>query len=422
MYNTSMCLIKYLNSKGENFFIGEKVRDDIEQSTNKKKKKYNNISIISSLSQDEIQNMFTNSIKYDNCIKINFGLYEFYIYSFKSMTKENVLERQKINLLIKSINYTREKNDFTINSLIMDEKENIIDYTFKYKNHRISSLNDVNNKIIRIVGNPNTKIKENPILILKAIKLLSTLKYKIEDNTLENMNKYKYLLQDLDKRIIINEFNEILKGKNIHNAIKLMLEMDFFKLKIENKYKFFKFICNKQILINLYKLNKYSNVTLIEIYTVIFKDKYNDIEKELKPLEILNDNDIEKVKWLVKNFNIINKSDEELRIEIYNSIDEFLKKEGLMLLKDLLNKLINIHNLLGNKIDKNKIMFALCSRPYFYEQLKISDSDIIKIYNEKYNNYDININKVKDKILHELIISDKYPKGDLFYKRIYDII
>ena len=38
-------------------------------------------------------------------------------------------------------------------------------------------------------------------------------------------------------------FNEILKGKNIHNAIKLMLEMDFFKLKIENKYKFFKFIC-----------------------------------------------------------------------------------------------------------------------------------------------------------------------------------
>ena len=170
------------------------------------------------------------------------------------------------------------------------------------------------------------------------------------------------------------------------------------------------------------KLNRYNKITLIEIYTVIFKDKYDLIDKNLKTINILNDEDIEKVKWLVKNFNLLEFKNKELRLNIYNNTkNELIFNKKMPILKDLLNKLVNIHLLLGSKIKRNDIMFALCSRPYFYEQLKISDQDICKLYYKKYNNNCENLNEIKNKILYELIIANKYPNHNLI-EFIYNII
>ena len=110
----------------------------------------------------------------------------------------------------------------------MDQNEEIIDFNFKYKNHKVSCLNDIKNNLIRIIGNPKNKIKNDPILILKAFNLMSNLNYEIEKNTLAAIDKYKELLQNLDKSIIIEEFNKILKGKNIGKTIKLMFDLGFF--------------------------------------------------------------------------------------------------------------------------------------------------------------------------------------------------
>ena len=422
MYNTANQLLNILNNKSVTYFIGDKVRDDIVHPTNKKKKKYNSISLISSLSQDDLHYLFKNSKKYDDYILINFGLYEFKIYSFRFINDINLSDRQKNNIILESLNYIREKKDFTINILIMDQNEEIIDFNFKYKNHKVSCLNDIKNNLIRIIGNPKNKIKNDPILILKAFNLMSNLNYEIEKNTLAAIDKYKELLQNLDKSIIIEEFNKILKGKNIGKTIKLMFDLGFFELKIEHKYNFFSFIKNNQILKNVMKLNRYNKITLIEIYTVIFKDKYDLIDKNLKTINILNDEDIEKVKWLVKNFNLLEFKNKELRLNIYNNTkNELIFNKKMPILKDLLNKLVNIHLLLGSKIKRNDIMFALCSRPYFYEQLKISDQDICKLYYKKYNDNCKNLNEIKNKILYELIIANKYPNHNLI-EFIYNII
>lgn len=424
MYNTAECLLKFLNTKGNNYFIGNKVRDDIVNNTNKKKKKYSSISIISSLSQDEIQNLFKNSIKYNDpdFIKINFGLYSFKIFSFRFIQDNTLSERQKNNLILESLDYVREKKDFTINTLLMDENENIIDYTYKYKNSNISALNDLNNKIIRVIGNPKYKFKESPIRMLKAFRLMSTLGYKIENKTLESIKTYKTLLQNVNSKLIVNEFNKLIKGKNLLNTIQLMNELDFFNLKIENKYGFFNFINDENILNNISKLNKFNNISLIEIYAVVFKDNYHEIYNILKEFDILNKEDIYKIKWLVKNFDLILNHGLDLRLNIYYSIDDNIKDKKMILLKDLLNKLVNIHLLLNeHKVSRDEIMFALCSRPYFHKQLKITDNDLIKLYFKKYNSYNININQLKDKIIYNLIIMDKYPNKN-FYEKLYEIL
>jgi len=421
LYNTANILLKILNKKGVAYFIGNKVRNDIVNPTNKKKKKYDTISIISSLSQEELNHLFKNSIKHTDYIMVNFGLYFFKIYSFRFINDQSLLERQKNKIIIESLNYVREKKDFTINVLLMNENEEIIDYKFTYRNSTISSLNDLNNKIIRIIGNPKEKIKKDPILILKAFRLMSILNYTIEKNTLSAIEKNKHLLQTLDKKMIVKEFNKLIKGKNLTKTLILMKQMDILKLKIENKYNWFYFLMKPQIIKDIVKLNKYDDISLVEIYTVIFRDNYDNIERKLKEMNILDDNDIEKVKWLVKHFNILQEKNKELRLNIYNSRDGIVSKLKMPVLKELLNNLVNIYILLENNIKREDVMFALCSRPYFYEQIKLSDNEILTLFQNKYNmSYNGNLDSLKEKILYSLILLEKYPNN--LRETIYNII
>jgi tRNA nucleotidyltransferase/poly(A) polymerase len=400
MYNTINCLLKYLNTKGVSYFIGNKVRDDVIHSTNKKKKRYISVSIITSIPQEKIEYIFQNNIKdiENDCIKVRFGLYEIKLFSYSNFYNEkNALDK------------VRAEKDFTINTLLMDEKENIIDYSFKYKNHKISALNDLNGNIIRVVGNPSDNFKKNPIRMLKAFRLMSTLGYEIEEQTLLAINKYKNLLTSIDKSLIVKEFNKLIRGKNIAKTLLLMSKLNIFDLKIEGKYDFFPFIKSKRNIKLCVQLNKHKKISLIELYATLFYKRENEIDIQLKPLQILNDEDIEKVKWLVNNFTLLQNKDLKLRVAIYNSIDGIVKEKKIPLLKELLHSLTNIYKALGIKIRIKDVMFALCSRPYFYEQLEINDETIINTFYKLHPNEVINLNDTKDRILYKLITLDRYP-------------
>lgn len=67
------------------------------------------------------------------------------------------------------------RRDFTINALFYDPiKAELIDYS--------EGLADIEKRILRMIGDPSTRIQEDPIRSLRALRLAHKLKFRIEEN------------------------------------------------------------------------------------------------------------------------------------------------------------------------------------------------------------------------------------------------
>ncbi|MDZ4660937.1 MAG: poly(A) polymerase [Pseudomonadota bacterium] len=66
-----------------------------------------------------------------------------------------------------------QRRDFTVNALFYDPiKDEIVDYC--------DGLSDIKNRVIRVIGDPNTRMIEDPIRILRALRLAHKLSFTIE--------------------------------------------------------------------------------------------------------------------------------------------------------------------------------------------------------------------------------------------------
>ena len=119
------------------------------------------------------------------------------------------------------INVDLNRRDFTINTLAYDLKN------FYYLDE---TLTDIQNKILRSVGNADKKFKEDPMRILRGLRFFSEKSLlNIEKNTYTSMQKNIKLIWNLPNEVIKNELIKIIKGENYLNTIKIMNEINFFE-------------------------------------------------------------------------------------------------------------------------------------------------------------------------------------------------
>jgi len=146
-------------------------------------------------------------------------------------TRRNT-ELQRFTLRTGSLIIDSKRRDFTINSLYMNEDGEILDFQ--------NGIEDLNNKIIRCVGDPDERMKEDPVRILRAIRFTITLGFDIEENTLfalawnRNLLCNSYISNDRIKE----EINRALKIDPLKTLI-LLDKLDIYNiLKVKNnKYK-----------------------------------------------------------------------------------------------------------------------------------------------------------------------------------------
>ena len=94
------------------------------------------------------------------------------------------------------------RRDFTINALYIDMNLKVYDFA--------NGLSDLKNKIIRFIGNPNKRVIEDPLRILRAERFAKKLGFKIEPNSLKAMNDNRRLLEKLNS----NKIKEEIKKHN----------------------------------------------------------------------------------------------------------------------------------------------------------------------------------------------------------------
>lgn len=110
-----------------------------------------------------------------------------------------------------------KRRDFTINALCLDQNDKLYDY-FK-------GVDDLNNKLIRAIGDPDTRFNEDALRILRAIRFKTRLNFEIEEETEKAVFKNKDLLKDISMERKKDELLQILSYKNKQENINKYLEI-----------------------------------------------------------------------------------------------------------------------------------------------------------------------------------------------------
>ena len=130
----------------------------------------------------------------------------------------------------KRINFVKDlkldylRRDFTINAMYMDKDLNIIDYSGGQK--------DLSNHILRMIGDPDVRLKEDPLRILRAIRFALMFNLVIEPTLYEAMQDRFYLLSNITDAKIRSEIDKIKeKDLNLKYKKELLEEFDIANLK-----------------------------------------------------------------------------------------------------------------------------------------------------------------------------------------------
>ena len=178
----------------------------------------NDIDICTSATPKEIKEIFKSSSSPNyGSVNITYKNINFDITTFRREIKY-LDNRIPIKLkYIKTIKKDLLRRDFTVNTICMDSNGNILDM--------LNIMDDLDNKIIKTVGNPRYKLKEDALRILRAIRFATTLNFTIEEKTKHYLSSYSYLLKKISYQRKKQELDKIFSSLNREKGINLLIEL-----------------------------------------------------------------------------------------------------------------------------------------------------------------------------------------------------
>lgn len=206
----------------EAYIVGGYIRDKLIG------RKSNDIDICTSATPKEIMEIFPNTSS-PNYGSINI-IYKNTNFDITTFRKEIKYQDNRLPVKIKYIKNLKKdllRRDFTINTLCMDKDENILDI--------LNAKPDLDKKIIKTVGNPRYRLKEDALRILRAIRFSTILDFEIENKTKHYLTTYSYLLKKLSYQRKKQELDKIFTSPKKEKGIKLLLELNIAEsLKLSN--------------------------------------------------------------------------------------------------------------------------------------------------------------------------------------------
>lgn len=324
-FNSVINILEKFNEAGyEAYFVGGCVRDYLLNDD------FSDIDITTNALPDEVKKIFRKSIDtgiQHGTVTILVNGDSFEVTTFR--TEDDYIDHrtpEKVEF-VSDLKEDLDRRDFTINAMALDSKGKLYDYH--------CGEEDLRNKIIKTVNNPNERFFEDALRMLRAFRFSSKLGFEIEENTLKAIKNNAELIKFVSIERIVNEFRKLLTGKGNKRSLELLLDS-----KLNNYIPFldeiskitdfsnYTFCQSLYILSNLNDISfeklkelKLSNkeIKQVKIYEKINKDFIGNI-----PLEIILYNyDIEDVAFIASYSKYCDKEDIEkikLPIESFNDI------------------------------------------------------------------------------------------------------
>ena len=116
---------------------------------------------------------------------------------------------------VKDLSIDVKRRDFTVNALYMNSKLEVIDY--------VNGQEDLKNHTLRMVGNPDKRIKEDPLRIIRALRFSIDYKLNIDSELDKAIRNNISLLEKLNIEKIRQDIKKI-KNKDSASISKLFEE------------------------------------------------------------------------------------------------------------------------------------------------------------------------------------------------------
>ena len=289
---------------------------------------------------------------------------------------------------VKDVYIDSKRRDFSINAFYYSEGH-IYDFH--------EGLEDLNNKVIKTIGNPSTRFHEDALRILRAIRFSAKLGYEIESKTKTALLDCKEELNLIAKERILTELKEISSTSNFFRNIKEYFPI--FKLIIP---------CLDKIgnsIDDIYNFDTKSYGDYIASLSALFS--LREINNDFMPwrLFIKMDNEsINAIKTLIKlkDINFNNSFDDDY----INGLIFLSKPVDINVFKNYLINLYNLKRFKNDDIDSILNRMDILSEgntPYSLKDLEIDGNDLLKLGIEK--------NQYFKEILNEVLL--RCNQGDL---------
>jgi poly(A) polymerase len=115
------------------------------------------------------------------------------------------------------------RRDFTINALYYGvENFTVLDFT--------QGMQDLKKKTVRLIGEPKIRLQEDPVRILRAIRIAAKLKFKIDPKTAAPFKECLPLLSQISSSRIFDEVIKMFKSGQMLACYKLLVKHDAFHI------------------------------------------------------------------------------------------------------------------------------------------------------------------------------------------------
>jgi poly(A) polymerase len=194
-------------------FVGGCVRDFIRGITP------DDYDIVTSAHPDQVMTIFPRTVAIGSKFGVVSVIVEGHPYEVATFRSDDVYidGRRPSGVRFSSSREDVFRRDFTINGLLMNpETEEIIDY--------VNGRTDIGKKIIRTIGDPDARLNEDYLRMLRAIRFAANLEFNIESSTKEAITKHVAKISRISAERILEELNKIISRTGARNGIELMAQ------------------------------------------------------------------------------------------------------------------------------------------------------------------------------------------------------
>lgn len=202
----------------EAYFVGGSVRDVLLGQP------IHDVDIATSAFPAEIKQIFPRTIDVGiehGTVLVLEGEESYEITTFRTESTYQDFRRPDHVEFVRSLEEDLKRRDFTINAFALKEDGEIIDL--------FGGLVDLEDKILRAVGNPHERFHEDALRMMRGLRFISYLGFQMEQETFDAICENHELLEKISVERIFIEFNKLLLGNYRVEAIKSFVETECYQ-------------------------------------------------------------------------------------------------------------------------------------------------------------------------------------------------
>lgn len=224
---TALKVLYRLNHSGfEAYLVGGGVRDLLLGKTPK------DFDVATNATPEEIRRLFRNSRiigRRFRLVHVTFGREIIEVATFRAQQSsgDNIIKSDDSGFLLRDNVYGNQeqdafRRDFTVNALYYNIKDfSVVDYA--------GGMQDLKARILRIIGDPKIRLREDPVRMIRAVRLAAKLQFTIDPLTIAEFKNLASLLTRVPPARLFDEFLKFVHSGALAVGIKMLVSYELFQ-------------------------------------------------------------------------------------------------------------------------------------------------------------------------------------------------